>query len=108
MAGRRSRCDPVRQHDPYQPWCATEGLFRGAAKLLDKDAPLILYGPYLEIGTETAASNLSFDASLKARDAAWGLRSLEIVGELAARNGFTLSARHEMPANNLTVVFRRT
>ncbi|EDL48929.1 DUF938 domain-containing protein [Erythrobacter sp. SD-21] len=90
------------------PWSASEGLFRGAAKLLEKGAPIILYGPYLEEGTETVASNLSFDASLKARDAAWGLRSLETVDELAARNGFSRSARHEMPANNLTVVFRRT
>ncbi|QZD89073.1 DUF938 domain-containing protein [Qipengyuania aurantiaca] len=90
------------------PWSATEGLFRGAATLLDKGAPLILYGPYLEEGTETAASNLSFDASLKARDTAWGLRLLEAVDELAASNGFTRSARHKMPANNLTIVFRRT
>ena len=89
------------------PWQACEGLFAGAAKLLSKDAPLILYGPYLEGDVETAPSNLAFDESLKSRNPQWGLRELPKVDALAARNGFTRSARHPMPANNLSVVYRR-
>lgn len=58
------------------PVTATEGLLRGAAQLLGKAAPLILYGPFLEDGVETAPSNLAFDQNLKARDPAWGLRHL--------------------------------
>lgn len=87
------------------PWAACLGLLRGAAALLPPGAPLVLYGPYLRDGVATAASNLDFDASLKARNAEWGLRRLEDVA--AAAEGFALERVTEMPANNLTVVFRR-
>lgn len=90
------------------PWEATKGLFREAAVLLEKDAPLILYGPYLEQAVETAPSNLDFDTSLKSRDPRWGLRSIEEMDALATANGFARTARYEMPANNLTLVYRKT
>ena len=90
------------------PWEASEGLFAGAARLLGDGAPLITYGPYIEDAVETAPSNLSFDESLKARNAAWGLRNIADIDRLASAHGFTRSARHAMPANNLTLVFRRT
>lgn len=90
------------------PWPATLGLFRGAARLLGSGGgPLILYGPYLEDGVETAASNLAFDESLKTRNPEWGLRRVEDLDSLAAAHGLTRTARHAMPANNLTLVFRR-
>lgn len=87
------------------PWAACLGLLRGAAALLPPGAPLVLYGPYLRDGAETAPSNLDFDASLRSRNPEWGLRRLEDV--MAAAEGFTLAQVIEMPANNLTVVFRR-
>ena len=89
------------------PWEATLGLFAGAEALLQQDAPLILYGPYLEDGVDTAPSNLAFDESLKARNQEWGLRGLESVDALARQSGFKRTARHAMPANNLTVIYRR-
>ena len=89
------------------PYAATEGLFAGAGKLLSKGQPLILYGPFIETGVGTAPSNLAFDADLKARNAAWGLRDVEALDELAQLNGLGRTARHEMPANNLTLVYRR-
>ncbi|WP_066532174.1 DUF938 domain-containing protein [Erythrobacter sp. CCH5-A1] len=89
------------------PWAATQGLFRGAARLLGSSGgPLVLYGPYLEDGVETAASNLAFDESLKARNPEWGLRRAEDLDILAAAHGLSRTARHAMPANNLTLVFR--
>lgn len=89
------------------PWEATEGLFAGAARLLGgRNLPLVLYGPYLEQGVETAPSNLAFDESLRSRNAQWGLRNAEDLDRLAARHGFTRSARYEMPANNLILVYR--
>ena len=90
------------------PWAASEGLFAGASRLLDTGAPLILYGPYLEKDVETAPSNLAFDESLKARDPGWGLRDLAEVDALATRHGFQRTRRIAMPANNLTLVYRRT
>jgi len=89
------------------PVQATAGLFAGAARALSAGAPLILYGPYLEDGVETAPSNLAFDASLKARNPEWGLRSVSWLDAAAARHGFARTRRVAMPANNLTLVYRR-
>ena len=89
------------------PWAATEGLFAGAARLLNEGAPLYLYGPYRRVGVPTAPSNEAFDASLKAQNAAWGLRQLEDVAALAENRGFRFDGLAEMPANNLSLVFRR-
>ena len=66
------------------PISATEGLVAGAARLLGRDAPLILYGPWLEADVETAPSNLAFDADLKSRCPEWGLRQVEWLDRIAA------------------------
>lgn len=87
------------------PWAATEGLMAGAGRVLRPGGELILYGPYLEAHVPTAPSNAAFDASLKARDPAWGLRHLADVEAEAARQGLVRTTRIEMPANNLVVVF---
>jgi SAM-dependent methyltransferase len=89
------------------PWSATVGLMRGAAKILQPGAPLYLYGPYRRDGAHTAPSNADFDANLKARDPAWGVRDLEAVTQEARAAGFSGPAITQMPANNLSVVFRR-
>jgi SAM-dependent methyltransferase len=89
------------------PWAATEGLMRGAGRLLAPGALIYLYGPYRQAGIATAPSNEAFDESLRARDPEWGLRDLEdVVGE-AGKSGLWLDAVIPMPANNLSVVFRR-
>ena len=87
------------------PWEATLGLMTGAGRVLARGAPLILYGPFLRDDVPTAPSNLAFDESLRARDPAWGIRSIAAVA--AAGTGFTLERAIEMPANNLMLVFRR-
>ena len=87
------------------PWSACLGLLRGARSILAPGAALILYGPFLRAGVATARGNLEFNASLRESDLAWGIRALEDV--VAAADGFTLDRVMEMPANNLTVVFRR-
>ena len=89
------------------PWRATDGLMRGAAKILQPGLSLYLYGPYRQAGVVTAPSNEAFDASLKSRNAEWGLRNLEDVAALAAQTGFSAPEVTQMPANNLSVVFRR-
>jgi hypothetical protein len=89
------------------PWAATVGLMRGSGRLLGAGAPLILYGPYRRAGVPTAPSNEAFDESLKARNPQWGLRELEAVEMEAERAGLRLDRIVEMPANNLTVIFRR-
>lgn len=88
------------------PWSAAEGLMRGAARLLDASGPLILYGPFAQGGRHSAPSNAEFDASLRQRNAEWGVRDLDDVTALAQRHGFALEHVIAMPANNLALVFR--
>lgn len=90
------------------PWSATEALFEGARRTLPVNAPLYLYGPYRRSGAHTAPSNAEFDAGLRARNAAWGVRDLEAVAEIARGKGFGEPQIMEMPANNLSVIFRRS
>lgn len=89
------------------PWAATEALFRGAEIALAPGAVLYLYGPYLRDGSHTAESNAAFDAQLRAQNADWGVRDLTVVAGLARKAGFSAPSVTEMPANNLSVVFRR-
>jgi hypothetical protein len=90
------------------PWRAAEGLFAGSSRILADAAPLILYGPFKRHGMHTAPSNQSFDDGLRARDPAWGVRCLDTdVMPLAEQSGFTVDEIVAMPANNLTVIFRR-
>jgi SAM-dependent methyltransferase len=88
------------------PWSATDGLLRGAARILAPGGLLYLYGPYRRSGT-MALSNHAFDDGLRAQNAAWGIRDLETVVDLAASVGFAAPTIEEMPANNLSVMFRR-
>lgn len=89
------------------PWTATEGLIAGAARVLTSGGLLFLYGPFHEGGVHTAASNAAFDADLRARDPSWGVRDLDEITAFAGRHGFSAPERIAMPANNLSVVFRR-
>jgi SAM-dependent methyltransferase len=89
------------------PWEATAALMRGAARVLPRDGILFLYGPFKQGGQHTAPSNAEFDASLRAQDAQWGVRDLEAVAEIASAAGFAAPVVEAMPANNLSVIFRR-
>ena len=90
------------------PWAATEGLFRNAGRILREGGPLYLYGPFRRPGRELEPGNAAFDASLRERDAEWGLRALDDVEALAKAAGFGAAQVIEMPANNLSVVFQRS
>jgi hypothetical protein len=89
------------------PWAATRALFDGAAAALGENGTIYLYGPYRVDGRHTAPSNASFDAMLRAQNPEWGVRDLAEVAETARERGFALVETHAMPANNLSVVFRR-
>ncbi len=89
------------------PWEATVALIRGAARVLPRDGILFLYGPFKQGGTQTSPSNAEFDASLRAQDARWGVRDLEAVAEIASAAGYAAPVMEAMPANNLSVIFRR-
>ena len=83
------------------------GLLRGASAVLPWGAPFVLYGPFKVYGEHTSPSNAAFDADLRARNPNWGVRNLDDVIAGAAERGFAHEETVTMPANNLSVVFRR-
>jgi hypothetical protein len=89
------------------PWAAAEALFRGAARLLPAAGVLFFYGPFKRDGRHTAESNARFDERLRGEDPRWGVRDLVDVEAVAAAAGFGTPEVIAMPANNLSLVFRR-
>ena len=89
------------------PWEASIGLIEGAARVLGDDGMLILYGPWIVEGIETAPSNLAFDADLRRRNPAWGLRRVNDFAAQAEARGFGLAGERRMPANNYMLRFTR-
>jgi SAM-dependent methyltransferase len=88
------------------PWPVTVALLQGAARVLAPDGQLVLYGPYRVDGEPLAPGNLAFDADLRRRNPAWGLRRLAEVQAVAAAAGLQLTTRADMPANNLMLGWR--
>lgn len=88
-------------------WAATEGLMRGAGARLGPGGLLFVYGPFRRRDAPTAPSNAAFDADLRSRDARWGLRDVETVAACASAQGLLLDRLVEMPANNLSLLFRK-
>ncbi len=89
------------------PWRVAEGLFAGAARYLQADGRLFLYGPFKRGGEHTAPSNAAFDTSLRANNAEWGVRDVEAVEKLGESVGLILVEITDMPANNLMLSFAR-
>jgi SAM-dependent methyltransferase len=90
------------------PFAAVQGLVAGAGRLLQRGGKLFLYGPFARNGAHTSPSNAAFDESLRARDPDWGVRDLDFeIVPLAAAAGLTLEEIIDMPANNLSVVFKK-
>lgn len=89
------------------PWACGQALLAGAGALLPDHGLLYLYGPYKIDGAFTTPSNAEFDASLRARDPRWGLRDVAAVAREAGTHGLELARTVSMPANNLSLIFRR-
>jgi hypothetical protein len=89
------------------PWACCAGLVHGAARHLAPAGLLLTYGPYLEGGVPTSPGNLAFDADLRSRNPAWGLRRREDVEAVAAVAGLRLRERVALPANNLLLAWSR-
>ena len=89
------------------PYSTIAGLADGASNCLKVDGTFYLYGPFQE-GTNTAASNLEFDASLKRRNSDWGVRDLSDVKHIFATRRLNLTERVVMPKENRLLVFKRS
>ena len=88
------------------PWSCTKALFEESISYLDQNNFLMIYGPFLRKEKQTSDSNLNFDQALKIQNPLWGLRNLENVNDIAIKNGFKLDNVIDMPANNLSVIYR--
>lgn len=86
-------------------WRAVEAMFAGVGARLKPGGGFALYGPFNRDGEFTSESNRDFDASLRARDPAMGVRDDRAVVALARANGLALVADHAMPANNRLLGF---
>ena len=89
------------------PWPVAEGLITGAARYLQADGHLFIYGPFKREGRHTAVSNAVFDSSLRSKDPEWGVRDVEQLEAVATGAGMALRKIVEMPANNLILIFAR-
>ena len=88
-------------------WNCTRSLFTESGKLLSNGKYLMLYGPF-KIGNEhISQSNYLFDKSLKMQNTKWGVRNLDKVNEEAYNNGFAQKELICMPANNLSIIYRK-
>ena len=88
-------------------WPEVEHLFAGIGRILNPGGPLCTYGPFNYNGAHTSDSNARFDAMLRTRDPASGIRDFEEVLQLGLQNGLKFEADHAMPANNRLLVFRK-
>ncbi len=87
-------------------WPEVERFFAGVGAVLQAGGVLAVYGPFNYGGMYTSESNARFDAWLKARDPASGVRDFEAVDALARAQGLVLQQDIAMPANNRTLVWR--
>ena len=85
----------------------SQNLIAGAARHLASDGCLFIYGPFMGDGVHTAPSNAEFDASLRARNAAWGVRDTNDLDRLARDVGLSSAVITAMPANNHVLAFTR-
>ena len=88
-------------------WNCTRSLFKQSGELLSNEKYLMLYGPF-KIGNEhISQSNYLFDKELKMQNNNWGVRNLDKVNEEAYNNGFVQKELILMPANNISIIYRK-
>lgn len=90
------------------PWETCLGLMQGASRILSPEGLLYLYGPFQVGGVHISTSNEKFDQSLRAQNPSWGVRNLEDVVAVAQKNQLSLQEKITMPANNFSLIFRRS
>ncbi len=88
-------------------WNCTKSLFRESGELLKNGQFLLLYGPFKIGNKHISQSNDLFDISLKMQNKLWGIRDLREVSEEATKSGFIKEEAIRMPANNLSVIYRK-
>ena len=89
-------------------WPQVETAIAGIGRLLPAGGLFAVYGPFNYGGRYTSEGNARFDATLKARDPASGLRDVEALAAAAGRAGLGIEEDNAMPANNRLLVLRKS
>lgn len=89
-------------------WPEVQRCFAGVSQVLKTGGHFCLYGPFNFDGQYTSDSNRQFDAMLRARDPESGIRDFSDLNQLANQHGMCFVSDHPMPANNRTLVWRRS
>lgn len=102
-------CDAVFSANTahIMPIVAVERMFGLAGTVLEDGGLFCLYGPFRFAQRFSTPSNASFDAALRERDPAMGIRDLERLDGFARESGLTVLRRYAMPANNELVIWRK-
>ncbi|MGI9272303.1 MAG: DUF938 domain-containing protein [Woeseiaceae bacterium] len=86
---------------------AVAKMFALIGECLRVDGTFCLYGPFRLNDEFNSPSNAAFDASLRGRDAAMGIRDLEELDGFAADNRLERSRLYAMPANNYLAIWKK-
>lgn len=87
---------------------AIEAMFSLVGRVLAAGGVFCLYGPFRQHGRFSTASNEQFHRSLVAAGKGMGIRDLEWLDSIATDSGLERQRVYAMPANNLTVVWRKS
>src|SRR3989338_4377483 len=79
-------------------WPSVVSFIQHSAQLLSENGDICMYGPFNYHGNFTSESNANFDAYLKARDPASGIRNFEDIVNIAQSHSLVLIDDYEMPA----------
>jgi cyclopropane fatty-acyl-phospholipid synthase-like methyltransferase len=79
---------------------AGQAMFDLVGRLLPAGGVFCLYGPFNFDGSFSSPSNAEFDASLRRRDPAMGIRNIEDLDEFGRTSKLTRKRLYAMPANN--------
>ncbi|MBT3980383.1 MAG: DUF938 domain-containing protein [Bacteriovoracaceae bacterium] len=88
-------------------WKQDKSLMKMFGNRLREGSQVFIYGPFNYDGKYTSKSNEDFDMWLKDQDSKSAIRNFEDVNSCMVKNGFKLTADHEMPANNRMLVYTR-
>jgi SAM-dependent methyltransferase len=82
-------------------------MFSVVGDALRAEGVFCLYGPFRIGGRFNAVSNEQFDAGLRRRDVAMGIRDLEALDDFGADCGLQRQRLYAMPSNNYVAVWTR-
>lgn len=86
---------------------AVIAMFALVGRALRDGGVFCLYGPFRRAGKFNTPSNAAFDADLRSRDPAMGIRDLEALDGLGVEHDLHRISLYALPSNNMVAVWRK-